>query len=112
MVVTSSRSVRTHLWIVLLVTLCATAQTAWASDALAKKHACVACHQIDRKLVGPPWKDIAAKYADGSVTPDQLAATLKKGSSGKWGSMPMPPQPQVPDADLQQLAVWALGGGK
>jgi cytochrome c len=55
---------------------------AHASEALAKKYACTACHQAAVKVVGPAWKDIAAKYADGSVTAAQLAATVKKGSSG------------------------------
>jgi cytochrome c len=83
-----------------------------ASEALAKKYACAACHQPDRKVVGPAWKDVASKYGDGSVKPEQLAASIKKGSSGKWGTMAMPPQTQVSDADLLTLSTWVLGGGK
>lgn len=83
-----------------------------ASEALAKKYACAACHQAERKVVGPAWKDVASKYGGGSVTPEQLAASIKKGSSGKWGSMAMPAQGQVSDADLLVLASWVLGGGK
>jgi cytochrome c len=85
---------------------------AHASEALAKKYACTACHQAAVKVVGPAWKDIAAKYADGSVTAVQLAATVKKGSAGKWGAMAMPAQSQVPDADAQSLATWILQGAK
>nr|WP_315241127.1 c-type cytochrome [uncultured Albidiferax sp.] len=84
-----------------------------ASQALAQKYACVACHQPATKTVGPSWKDIRAKYGDGSTTTTtatQLAATIKAGSTGKWGAMPMPPQPSIPDADLQTLAQWVLDG--
>ncbi|XAH25438.1 c-type cytochrome [Xylophilus sp. GW821-FHT01B05] len=85
---------------------------AMASQALAQKYTCVACHQPATKVVGPSWKDIAAKYGDGKTTAAQLAASIKGGSSGKWGAMPMPAQAQVPDADLQALAQWVLDGAK
>jgi len=84
--------------------------SAHASEALAKKYACVACHQADKKLVGPAWKDIAAKYK-GKLDADALAASIKKGSSGKWGAVPMPAQGHVPDADLGALATWILQSG-
>ena len=84
---------------------------AMASEALAKKHACAVCHLPDKKAVGPSWQDVATKYR-GNVTPEQLAASIKKGGSGIWGPVPMPPQPQVPDADLSALAAWILQGGK
>ena len=83
-----------------------------ASLALAQKYSCVACHQPAVKVVGPSWKDIGAKYGEGKGTAAQLAASIKSGSSGKWGAMPMPAQPQVPDADLQSLAQWLLDGAK
>ena len=83
-----------------------------ASQALAQKYSCVACHQPATKVVGPSWQDIGAKYGDGKGTAAQLAASIKAGSSGKWGAMPMPPQAQVPDADLQSLAQWLLDGAK
>ena len=85
---------------------------AFASTALAQKYACVACHQPAVKVVGPSWKEIGARYGDGKGTAAQLAASIKAGSSGKWGAMPMPPQAQVPDADLQALAQWVLDGAK
>lgn len=88
------------------------ATAAHANEALAKKYTCAACHQTDHKLVGPAWKEVAAKYADGSVTAAQLAVVIKKGSSGKWGSVAMPAQSQLPDADAQTLAAWVLRGAK
>ena len=96
---------------------CIAAGIAWptaaaASQALAQKYSCVACHQATAKVVGPSWKDIGAKYGDGKGTAAQLAASIKAGSSGKWGSMPMPAQAQVPDADAQLLAQWLLDGAK
>jgi cytochrome c len=86
----------------------ALAAPASASEALARKYACTACHQVDKKLVGPSFKDIAAKYADGSVDAKQLAARIKAGGSGKWGAIPMPAQAQVPPADLDAIAAWIL----
>ncbi|MGJ7504121.1 c-type cytochrome [Variovorax sp. ZT5P49] len=83
-----------------------------ASQALAQKYACVACHQATAKVVGPSWKDIGARYGEGKGTAAQLAASIKAGSSGKWGAMPMPPQTQIPDADVQSLAQWLLDGAK
>ena len=83
-----------------------------ASQALAQKYACVACHQAAVKVVGPSWKDVGAKYGEGKGTVAQLAASIKAGSTGKWGPMPMPPQAQVPDADLQAIAQWLLEGAK
>ncbi len=81
---------------------------AHASDALAGRFACTACHQADRKAVGPSWKDIAGKYADGSKTAEQVAATIRAGSKGSWGPMAMPAQPAVSPADATALANWIL----
>lgn len=83
-----------------------------ASQALAQKYACVACHQPTVKVVGPSWKDIGARYGDGKGTAAQVAASIKSGSSGKWGAMPMPAQTQISDTDLQLLAQWVLDGTK
>ncbi|OUL73466.1 cytochrome C [Paraburkholderia hospita] len=85
---------------------------AGASQALAQKFACVGCHQPTAKVVGPSWKDIGARYGDGKATAAQLAASIKAGGSGKWGTIPMPPQTQIPDADLLSLARWVLDGAK
>jgi len=83
-----------------------------ASQALAQKYACVACHQPAVKVVGPSWKDIRSRYDGGKGTAAQLVESIKSGSSGKWGPMPMPAQAQVPNADLQALAQWVLDGAK
>ena len=79
-----------------------------ASDDLAKKYACSACHTIDTKLVGPTFKEVAAKYRDDKAAPAKLAEKVKKGSQGVWGSIPMPPNPTVPDADVTALVSWIL----
>jgi cytochrome c len=85
------------------------AAPARADEALAKKYNCLACHQVDKKLVGPAYKDIAKKYraADAAM----LAEKVKKGGSGVWGPVPMPPNPTVPDADLKKLIDWILKMG-
>ena len=79
-----------------------------ASDALAKKYACSTCHAADTKLVGPAYKEIAAKYREDKEAPAKLAEKVKKGSQGVWGSIPMPPNPTVPDADVSALVSWIL----
>ena len=79
-----------------------------ASDALAKKHNCLACHATDKKLVGPSYKDVAAKYRSDSSAPAKLADKIKKGGQGVWGQVPMPPNSQVPDADVNSLVKWIL----
>lgn len=83
-----------------------------ASEALTAKYACLACHQPAQKSVGPSWQQIAEKSRADGKTAAQLAASIRSGGSGRWGPMPMPPQPLVPDADLQALAAWILAYGK
>lgn len=79
-----------------------------ASDELAKKHACFACHTTDKKMVGPSYKDVAAKYRADKEAPAKLAAKVKNGSQGVWGNVPMPPNTAVPDADIKALVSWIL----
>ena len=79
-----------------------------ASEELAKKHACFACHTVDKKMVGPSYKDVAAKYRAEKEAPAKLAAKVKKGSQGVWGNVPMPPNAAVPDADINALVKWIL----
>jgi cytochrome c len=79
-----------------------------ASDELAKKHACFACHTVDKKMVGPAYKDVAAKYRGDKAAPAKLAEKVKKGSQGVWGNVPMPPNTNVPDADVNALVKWIL----
>ncbi|MFM2054078.1 MAG: hypothetical protein RL456_2115 [Pseudomonadota bacterium] len=86
--------------------------SAHASLDLAKKNACMACHAVDKKLVGPAYQDVAKKYADQKDAVDTLAASIKKGGSGKWGPVPMPVQAALSDADAKTLATWILGGAK
>ena len=82
--------------------------SASASDELAKKHACFACHTLDKKMVGPSYKDVAAKYRADKAAPAKLAEKVKKGSTGVWGTVPMPPNAAVPDADINALVKWIL----
>ena len=81
---------------------------ALADEALAKSKNCMACHAVDKKLVGPSYKDIAAKYASDSGAAAKLATKIQKGGSGVWGAIPMPANPQVSDAEAQKLAAWVL----
>ena len=74
---------------------------------LAAKYNCTACHAIDKKLVGPSFKDVAAKYAGNAGALVKLEHSVKAGSTGVWGAMPMPPN-NVPDADLKPLVEWIL----
>ena len=81
---------------------------AQAQEELAKKHACLACHAIDKKLVGPSYKDVAAKYRGDANAEAKLVDKVKKGSQGTWGQVPMPPNSNVPDADVRALVKWIL----
>lgn len=81
---------------------------AHANEALAKKYGCFACHAVERKLVGPAYKDVAAKYRGDAGAAARLAEKVKKGSQGVWGQVPMPPNAQVPDADVAALVKWVL----
>jgi cytochrome c len=86
----------------------AAALPAQAQEELAKKHNCFACHAIDKKLVGPSYKDVAAKYRNDPGAEAKLADKVKKGGQGVWGQVPMPPNSQVPDADIRALVKWVL----
>ena len=82
---------------------------AQASEELAKKYACLACHVVKgAKTVGPAYADVAKKYAGQKGIEAKLAEKVKKGGTGVWGQVPMPPNPTVPDADLQALVKWIL----
>ena len=84
------------------------AAPAAASEELAKKHACFACHAVDKKLVGPSYKDVAAKYRSDKGAEAKLVDKVKKGGTGVWGQVPMPPNGAVPDADLKALVKWIM----
>lgn len=87
-----------------------TAGAAQAQDATAllAKSGCTACHALDRKLVGPAYKDVAAKYAKDAGAAAKLATKVKAGGSGVWGQVPMPPNPAVADADLKTMITYIL----
>jgi|SRR5690348_10200766 len=79
-----------------------------AQEALAKKHNCLVCHQVDRKVVGPAYKDVAAKYRNDKTAEAKLVEKVEKGGVGVWGQVPMPPNSSVPDADVRALVKWIL----
>ena len=79
-----------------------------ADMALATSKNCMACHAVDKKLVGPSYKDVAAKYAGQGDAVDKLAVKIMKGSAGVWGPIPMPANAQVNDAEAKKLAAWVL----
>ena len=85
---------------------------AFANADLAKKNACMACHAVDKKLVGPSYNDVAKKYAGQKDAEATLAKSIKAGGSGKWGPVPMPSQAALSDADAVTLAKWVLAGAK
>jgi len=81
---------------------------ALADEALAKARGCMACHTVNKKFVGPAYKDVARKYAADAGAADRLAAKITQGSSGVWGPVSMPPNTAVKEADARKLAGWIL----
>jgi cytochrome c len=79
-----------------------------AGLALMQKDGCSACHGVDKKIVGPAYQDVAAKYKGDGAALAKLTQKVKAGGSGVWGPIPMPPNAQVPDADLRVLVSWIL----
>lgn len=84
------------------------AAPAFANADLAQKKSCLACHATDKKLVGPAYKDVAAKYAGQKDAAAKLADKIQKGGVGAWGQVPMPANPQVNAEEAKQLATWVL----
>jgi len=89
-------------------TLSLVSGAAFASADLAKAKNCMACHALDKKLVGPAYKDVAAKYAKDKDAAGKLAKKIREGGTGAWGQVPMPANPQVSEAEAQTLAKWVL----
>lgn len=85
---------------------------AHASKELAQKNACLACHAVDHKVVGPAYRDVARKYAGQKDAVATLVHNIRAGGAGKWGPVPMPPQAGLSDADAKTLATWILDGAK
>ena len=86
----------------------ALASPAFANADLAQKKNCMACHALDKKLVGPAYKEVATKYAGQKDAVDKLTQKVLKGGSGVWGPVPMPANPQVTEAEAKQLVQWVL----
>ena len=101
----------THVLAALTAVMAAfTGTHALADQALAQSKNCMACHAADKKLVGPSFKDIAAKYKTDKGAVDKLAAKVIKGGSGSWGAVPMPANPQVSEVEAKKLVSWILAG--
>ncbi len=81
---------------------------AFADQALATAKNCMACHAVDKKVVGPGYKEVAAKYAGQKDAVDKLAGKILKGGSGVFGVVPMPANTQVSEAEAKKLAAWVL----
>ena len=84
------------------------ATPALANEELAKKSGCMACHAVDKKIVGPAYKEVAAKYKGDAKAEAMLVEKVKKGGVGTWGQIPMPPNAAVSDADVKTLVKWVL----
>lgn len=91
-----------------LATAAAVSTPAMADMALATAKNCMACHAVDKKLVGPSYKEVATKYAGQGDAADKLATKIIKGGSGVWGPVPMPANAQVNPDDAKKLASWIL----
>ena len=86
-----------------------TASADAAAQALAQKSGCLACHSVDKKVLGPAYKDIAAKYKGQKDAEAKMIEKVKKGGSGVWGPIPMPANsPQVKDEDIKTIVQWIL----
>ena len=90
------------------VIACMAFAPAWANPELAQKKNCMACHAVGNKVIGPSYKDVAAKYAGQPDAVAKLSQKVMKGSSGVWGAVPMPANPQVSEAEAKQLVQWIL----
>ena len=94
--------------IAVLTTMGLVSQSALANEALARKNDCLGCHAVATKLVGPAYKDVAAKYAGQADAQAMLVQSIRNGSVGKWGDLPMPAHPKLSEADAKKLAAWVL----
>ena len=79
-----------------------------AAEALMKKDGCAACHSVDKKIVGPSYQEVAAKYKGDAGAAAKLIKKVKDGGSGVWGPVPMPPNTTTSDADIKNLVDWIL----
>ncbi|HUL55769.1 MAG TPA: c-type cytochrome [Usitatibacter sp.] len=94
--------------VILAAALAVAPAAALADEALAQKNGCLACHAVDKKVVGPAYKEVAAKYRNDKDAAAKLEKKVKAGGQGVWGAVPMPPNAQVSDADIKALVKWIL----
>ncbi len=79
-----------------------------ADEKLAQSNGCMTCHQIDKKVLGPSFKDVAAKYKGDKAAEANMVKKVKEGGKGAWGEMPMPPNAHVKDADITAIVKWIM----
>lgn len=98
--------------LVVLALFIASTMPAFANKELATKSACMACHAVDKKILGPSYLDVSKKYEGKKDALKTVMANIKAGGSGKWGPIPMPAQAALSEADTKTLATWILAGAK
>lgn len=94
--------------LIVTAALLALSTTVMADQKLAQSKACLSCHQVEKKVVGPSFKDIANKYKGDAKAAEHLMSVIQKGGKGVWGTVPMPPQPMVKPDEADKLAHWVL----
>jgi cytochrome c len=94
--------------LVAALALLGTAAPALADEKLAVEKGCTACHAVGKKVIGPDYAEVAKKYKSDKDARDKLAASIVKGSTGKWGPIPMPPNAKVSEEEAKKLAAWVL----
>ena len=100
---------KTRTWCLFVsIVLLASAGNASSSEELAKKSGCLACHAIDKKMIGPSYREVAAKYRGDAGAEARLIQKLQKGGGGIWGEIFMPPMRTVPESDIKILIKWIL----
>ena len=99
---------KVNMWGLLALAIAALSIPSYANQELATNNACLACHAVDKKVVGPSFKEVAQKYAGDPAAEAKLIEKVKKGGDGVWGSMPMPPNASIKDEDLKTLVQWIL----
>lgn len=77
---------------------------------IVQKNNCLSCHAVDSQVVGPAYREIAKKYHGDTTAPDKLFTKVRNGGAFVWGEVPMPPNPNISDADLHILIAWILAG--
>jgi S-disulfanyl-L-cysteine oxidoreductase SoxD len=105
---TNFRDYRTETVAARIAAAAPAAASAWKGEASIEKHLCTVCHAVDRKLVGPSYREVAARYGKQADAVAYLTRKLKEGSAGVWGVVPMPAQTMVPDDEIQRLVNWIL----